>query len=96
MSNGTNTDCKFLSVLLQLAPAIRWIHERQPAEVVGIPPEHLEQIKCLESIGLVYRRQPRTISVQIHRLKKLLALELQNVDPTVKTQCMSQFAGIIS
>lgn len=67
------TDKKLLDLLLDTLPALNWLRASQPVPTDEIPVEHLRALKQLESIGLVYKRNSKTLGLQVERLKKILA-----------------------
>ena len=60
---------KLLGVLY---PTISWLSEKGSVAISAVPSDHLEAIKQLERIGIVYKRNNRSYELQKIRLKKLL------------------------
>lgn len=79
-SNPFTENSAFLSTLEKCTPALRWLDSR-----VGtinsheIPEECVDQIKRLEQMGLVYRRNNLTLGIQTQRLRRLLKRESQGM-----------------
>jgi len=63
---------KLLGVLY---PTISWLQEQGSVAISAVPINHLEAIKQLERIGIVYKRNNRSYELQKIRLKKLLGNE---------------------
>jgi len=59
-------------LLGSLSPTIAWLDENGPVEVAVVPEHHLDAIKQLERIGIVYKRNNRCYELQKIRLKKLM------------------------
>src|SRR5271163_201915 len=55
-----------------LSPTIFWLSEQGSVAINAVPATHLEAIKQLERIGIVYKRNNRSYELQKIRLKKLL------------------------
>lgn len=66
-----------LKVLLDCVPALRWLSRMESTD--GIPPMFENQIKQLERLAIVYRRNNQVLGVRKQRLAKLLARESQNL-----------------
>lgn len=90
----TRGDC-ILDVLLKLAPTLNWLNEVQPISAVDIPAEHQDGLKQLETMGLVYRRNSRTLGLQNQRLLKMLKRESQYATADKQGQCQSAFGLIL-
>lgn len=60
---------KLLGVLY---PTISWLSEQGSVAISAVPANHLDAIKQLERIGIVYKRNNRSYELQKIRLKKLL------------------------
>ncbi len=63
---------KLLGVLY---PTISWLNEQGSVAISAVPVDHLDAIKQLERIGIVYKRNNRSYELQKIRLKKLLGNE---------------------
>jgi hypothetical protein len=77
---------KLLGVLY---PTISWLSEQGSVAISAVPTDHLEAIKQLERIGIVYKRNNRSYELQKIRLKKLLGNEnlqdlITQVTPTIQ------------
>lgn len=59
---------KLLGVLY---PTISWLNEQGSVSISAVPANHLDAIKQLERIGIVYKRNNRSYELQKIRLKKL-------------------------
>lgn len=55
-----------------LSPTIVWLSEQGSVAISAVPADHLDAIKQLERIGIVYKRNNRSYELQKIRLKKLL------------------------
>jgi len=55
-----------------LSPTISWLSKQGSVAISAVPANHLEAIKQLERIGIVYKRNNRSYELQKIRLKKLL------------------------
>lgn len=55
-----------------LSPTIFWLKEQGSVAITAVPANHLDAIKQLERIGIVYKRNNRSYELQKIRLKKLL------------------------
>lgn len=71
------SDSGILRVLSECKSTLRWLVEEQRAEVV--PRMHEEKIKCLERLGIVFRRERRTIELRKQRLKRVLERESEKL-----------------
>ena len=91
----TNYENRILDVLQLLAPAINWLIKVEPINATDVPPDHLEAVKRLETLGLVYRRNSRSYCVQKHRLIKMLKRESQYVSVEQCDKFRSIFALIL-
>jgi hypothetical protein len=73
-----------------LSPTIFWLSEQGSVAISAVPASHLEAIKQLERIGIVYKRNNRSYELQKIRLKKLLGnatleslLPQESLDPVI-------------
>ncbi len=55
-----------------LEPTISWLNASGPIDVGQVPAGHVDAIKQLERIGIVYKRNNRCYELQKIRLKKLM------------------------
>ena len=62
-------------LLVVLSPTISWLKEQGSVAISAVPADHLDAIKQLERIGIVYKRNNRSYELQKIRLKKLLGNE---------------------
>jgi hypothetical protein len=74
----TSSDHKIMDVLNFCRPTLDWISGCAPVAVELIPIEHLENIKTLEKLGIVIRRNSRTLEVAKQRLRRVLESEAKN------------------
>ncbi len=88
-------DHRILDVLLKLAPTLNWLNEAQPINAMDIQSEHLCGLKQLETMGLVYRRNRLSCSLQKQRLLKMLKRESQSATEEKQGQCPSAFSLIL-
>ncbi len=58
--------------------ALRWLDESGPTQL--LPQKFAEQVKALEKLGIVFRRNNKTLSLRRQRLKKVLDHESQKVN----------------
>lgn len=72
MSDSEQPLRKLLGVLY---PTISWLNEQGSVAISTVPVDHLDAIKQLERIGIVYKRNNRSYELQKIRLKKLLGNE---------------------
>jgi len=62
---------RMLTLLNSLSPTMKWLSKTEPVADADVPDEYLADLKQLENIGLVSRRN-RTLVLQRERLKRLL------------------------
>jgi hypothetical protein len=86
-----NSDGKLLAVLLELVPTIKWLYEQEPVDKSEVPREHADEIRRLETLGLVYRRNARAVSIHKQRLKRLL-VQCRLSEAERNKLCASEFA----
>ncbi len=71
-----------------LSPTIFWLSEQGSVAISAVPANHLEAIKQLERIGIVYKRNNRSYELQKIRLKKLLGnVTLESLLPQDSLDC---------
>jgi hypothetical protein len=71
-----------------LSPTISWLSEQGSVAISAVPAGHLEAIKQLERIGIVYKRNNRSYELQKIRLKKLLGNDtLESLLPQDALDC---------
>jgi hypothetical protein len=78
---------RIIHVLLPLANTVSWLNEVQPIAVRLIPDEHLEALKQLEFLGLIFRRNRTTCALQTERLIKLLKRENKLAPVELQHRC---------
>lgn len=88
-------DSCMVEVLLQLAPAVNWLNEVEPIDASKIPKLHLDAVKQLEKLGLVFRRNSRTCALQRHRLIRMLKRLSRYATAEKEEQFLSAFARIL-
>ncbi len=69
----TYVDSPIIKVLSDCRGALKWLLENEP--VRDVPANLLEQVKCLEKLGIAYRRNNRLFGLRRQRLKRLLEHE---------------------
>jgi hypothetical protein len=64
-------DNKFLDLLRDCDNTLTWLSATEPVSVEEIPIQHAENVKSLEKVGVIYKRNNRYINLRRQRLKKI-------------------------
>ncbi len=71
-----HVESPILKVLSECRPALRWLTEVETSD--EIPEEHLSQVKQLEKLGIVAKKN-KSVSLKMTRLKRVLDRESRNL-----------------
>ncbi|MBA3992655.1 MAG: hypothetical protein C0469_03950 [Cyanobacteria bacterium DS2.3.42] len=85
-----------LDVLLKLAPLVNLLAKLEPISASDLPQEHHGDLKQLENLGIVYRRNSRNCALQKQRLIKIIRRETQFALPLKREACLSAFSPILN
>lgn len=83
-----------IDVLLPLANTVSWLTQVQPIAVESIPEEHIQALKQLESLGLIYRRNRATYSLQTVRLVGILKRASRIAPVELQGRCTAAYKFI--
>ncbi len=75
MKGATFSDHRILDVLASCGTTIDWLKGMGPIAVEQIPQEHFENIKVLENLAIVIKRNNRTLEIASQRLRRVLESE---------------------
>lgn len=69
MSNGTN---KIFNVIHGCRVFLKWLHREDVVEIKQMPEEYKTDCKKLLDLGIVYKRNNRTLGIRWQRLRRLV------------------------
>lgn len=72
------TEHRIFDVLDSCKLTLDWIDAVHPIALGVIPPEHLENVKILEKLGIVFRRNNKTLEVAKQRLRRVLEAQTKS------------------
>lgn len=84
-----------LDVLIKLAPLVKLLAELEPVDVADLPKEYANDLKQLENLGLVFRRNSRSCALQKQRLLKLIERETRSVSSVKREMCFSAYSSVL-
>ncbi len=69
MSRGTN---KIFDVIRNCHVFLTWLHGEDGVAIKEMPTEYKDDCKKLQDLGIVYKRNNRTLGIRWQRLRKLI------------------------
>lgn len=63
---------KIFSVIRDCHSSLKWLSEEEGISDKEAPEEHRENLKQLEKLGIVYRRNGRSLGIRWQRLRRLV------------------------
>ena len=69
MRSGAN---KLLDVIRESHRFLLWIHEKEDPEIKALPEEFKDDFKQLDKLGIVYKRNNRSLGIRWQRLRRLI------------------------
>jgi hypothetical protein len=82
-------------VLIKLAPLVKLLVELEPVNASDLPAEHMNDLKQLETLGLVFRRNSHACTLQKQRLIKIIERESRYVSTAKRSMCLSAYSSLI-
>ncbi len=65
-------DSKIFGVIRECHGALSWLRTEEGIEEKRAPEEHRDYLKQLEKLGIVYKRNGRSLGIRWQRLRKLI------------------------
>ncbi|MGE0262069.1 MAG: hypothetical protein AB7V06_05210 [Candidatus Obscuribacterales bacterium] len=65
-------DQKLFGVIRECYPVLSWVHLEDGAEIKHAPDEFKDDIKRLDKLGIVYKRNNRSLGIRWQRLRKIV------------------------
>lgn len=63
---------KIFGVIRDCHGALTWLHKEEGIEEKQAPEQHKDNLKQLEKLGIVYKRNGRSLGIRWQRLRKLI------------------------
>lgn len=71
MTNTILPDNKFLELLRDCSDTLKWLQGVEPISLKEIPNGHMENVKRLEKVGIVFMRNRVTAQLRRQRLRRI-------------------------
>ncbi|MBX9695562.1 MAG: hypothetical protein K2Z81_24475 [Cyanobacteria bacterium] len=65
-------ESKIFGVIRECHSALKWLQSEEGIEEKQAPEEHRGNLKQLEKLGIVYKRNGRSLGIRWQRLRKLI------------------------